>query len=89
MGFLVPLALGAFAFNQVSQGMAARNTPQAAPTPQPMQPAQNLQQAQSVASENAATLVKRRQKAASQTNFTSPLGVTDEATTSKKILLGE
>lgn len=44
---------------------------------------------QATASTNAQTAVRRRAKAASQTVFTSPLGLSTQADVSRKTLLGQ
>lgn len=49
----------------------------------------SLKQEQAQAGVNAAEAVKRRSNAATQTIYTSPLGISEQATTAKKRLLGQ
>ena len=53
------------------------------------QATQELQQAQTSASSDAARLIQKRRRAGTQTVFSNPLGVTDQATIARKTLLGE
>ncbi len=48
----------------------------------------NLQDAQSTASNQAMASVSKRRSQYSQTVYTSPMGLNEQATTAKKLLLG-
>lgn len=50
---------------------------------------QSVKDAQSSASSNAADSIKRRSQSMSQTIYTSPLGLSNQATTARKVLLGQ
>lgn len=49
----------------------------------------NVQAAQVEASTKAVESVRRRTSQMTQTNFTSPIGISTQAATSRKVLLGE
>ena len=82
------LGLGAFAAKSFISSIAPPQTPQQ-PFNRNVQAAKDLESAQSTASTDAADIIRRRRRAGTQTVFTDPLGVSDKATTSRKILLGE
>lgn len=50
---------------------------------------QNVKDAQAGASNQAQKALKARSSAGTQTVFTSPLGITQQANTSRKVLLGQ
>lgn len=48
-----------------------------------------VKDAQQQADDNAAAAIDKRKRAMSQTVFTSPLGISDQASVSRKTLLGQ
>jgi hypothetical protein len=84
-------AVGATAFNVVSQQKQAKEAKKdaAAAAAQNAAAIKQVKDAQKTSGEQAQQIIARRRSAATQTIYTSPLGVSTEAATAKKVLLGQ
>ncbi len=86
------VGLGAYGASKFLSSMTPKQQPSyAGSTAQSRNTAavDELQAAQNTASTQAAELVRRRRRSGTQTTFTNPLGISDQATVAKKTLLGE
>ena len=89
--FIIAGATVAATASSISSGQQqAKASKQAAADAQAQNAAaiQSVKDAQSSASTKASDSIKRRVASASQSIYTSPLGLTGQAETSKKVLLG-